>query len=74
MVMDEDAYAQDFFETFRTCNELQPKPRAKFCVTTLEKYTQCLEMKMYFDKTDKVSKNAMVQMDLSDVQFGKSVR
>lgn len=54
MVTDEDAYAQDFFETFRTCNELQPKPRAKFCVTTLEKYAQCLEMKMYFDQTDKV--------------------
>ncbi|XP_072015686.1 major yolk protein-like [Amphiura filiformis] len=54
MVTDEDTYVQDFLATFKSCNELQSKPRAKFCVTTATQYTQCMEMKKYFDLTDKV--------------------
>ncbi|XP_071488082.1 major yolk protein-like [Diadema antillarum] len=47
-------YAEKFFQSFNTCVQLQPKPRAKICVTTVEKYNSCLAFKDIAEKFMKV--------------------
>ncbi|NP_001161583.1 major yolk protein precursor [Saccoglossus kowalevskii] len=54
-IPEEKNYMHKYISVMNTCQSMEPKPRAKFCVITDEAYNKCTEMKRYFTSTMKVN-------------------
>lgn len=50
--------SKNYFKTYNVCHTLEPKPSAKFCVSSSVEYGHCLNMKRAFEENTKVSLTA----------------